>query len=94
VRGYTRLLLRLNRPGGLVLGSDSDEDKDAPVAATPESGSVTGRRRLTGRAHLPVAASTRATWAGRGNGAGQAGKEGARVSWGVGSGRWARPKRI
>jgi hypothetical protein len=58
VRGYTRLLLRLlrggaaghrarlNRPGDLVLCSDSDEDKDA---AAVESGSVTGRRRLTGR---------------------------------------------
>jgi hypothetical protein len=55
VRGYWRLLLRLlhggaaghgahlNRPGDLVLGSDSDEDKDT-AAAAPESGSVTGRR--------------------------------------------------
>jgi hypothetical protein len=35
-----------------VLGSDSDEDKDAAAAAAPESGSMTGRRQLIGRAHL------------------------------------------
>jgi hypothetical protein len=41
-----------------MLGSDSDEDKDATVV--PESSSVTGRRRLTGGVHLLVAASVRA----------------------------------
>jgi hypothetical protein len=53
VRGYLHLLLRLlrggaaghgarlNRPGDLVLGSDSNKDKDEAAAAL-ESGSVTG----------------------------------------------------